>query len=136
MARIGYMLICDEVVQHNQNQLAIFAPYPQITTISMPGQYSFTLSLSIYDIVPEQKNHLKIILKDPDGKTVWDMNADFDTKNNNNDNNGDFQHTIMNIPFKNYIFNKKGIYTFVTEVEVKETDDKNSFSFPVRKKGD
>ncbi|MGN8647874.1 DUF6941 family protein [Gracilibacillus sp. HCP3S3_G5_1] len=132
MAQIGYVIICDEVFDNNNRGFTINNPYAQITPMVIPGQFSFSLSFSIFEIDPTKEYRIIIDLSSPHEK-IWDADINFSTKPGVTN----ATHTLINIPFKNILLKEEGIYKVNVRILWDEEENSKELKFPVKQyKGD
>ncbi len=108
MAKIGYLLLCEDVIG-NQNEMSIHKPYVALSPLSIPGNYSFTIAFSLFDLKENSKYELKITMVTPSGTVVLNDNFEFEftvpegvTRK--------VPYGQMNIGFPNFPLREKGIY--------------------------
>ncbi|WP_406944523.1 DUF6941 family protein [Halobacillus sp. SY10] len=132
MANIGHIIICEEVLERQDNKLAIVGPLSMIVLDAIPNNYTFTASIAIFDIEPRIVYEFSVKVYSPSSEELWGFNGDFDTQAD-----AGWHSTIMNIPFRNFKFTSEGSYmievTLTNKNDEKQTQTKE-FNFSVRKK--
>ncbi|WP_017726786.1 DUF6941 family protein [Halalkalibacterium ligniniphilum] len=74
MWKIGYLILCEEIITTSDQKSII--PLVGLNPISIPGNFSFRIAFSLFstDKNPSRHNIIRVVLKDPSGKTVKDTN--------------------------------------------------------------
>jgi len=129
MAQIGYIIICDEVFENQNRGFTINNPYVQLTPYSIPGEFSFSLSFSIFDIKPTEQYRILVHLKSPK-EIIWEADINITAK----DEAKNVSHTLMNVPFKNLLLTEEGLYKAIIEVLWDDKKTSKELIFPVRKR--
>lgn len=114
MAEIGFMIICEDVYDNNR-RLAIDNPYSKICPYSIPGEFSFTLAMSLFNLVPG--NYVLSIECHSPSEKVWSMEGDI----NFNKELPYGYSTNINVPFKNFLLKEEGTYRFVATISGVDT---------------
>lgn len=74
MIQIGYLILCEDVIQ-DHNSILLRKPHAQISPISIPGNYSFRVAFSLFNVDSEifgKENTIRIAMKSPNDKIVFD----------------------------------------------------------------
>lgn len=129
MAKIGYLVVCQEVGEGPNRGLMISHPYPAITPLSIPGNYSFVVAFSLYDLKAGTKYDLTVDIKDPNGTIINHGNFNF-TFDEGPD--GQTPYGEMNMSFPNFPFRIPGLYTIDVAVS---PDAKKQIEIPVHISG-
>lgn len=104
--KIISFVYCERIVQENQN-LSIVNPLTMIVPINMPTNYSFSISIGLYDIPVNQNHTIKVELIDPNGEVVFEMPGDFKVENESLEEKTGAQ---FNIDINNQVFKEYGEY--------------------------
>lgn len=125
LAKVGFIILCDEVF-NNQGNITIDKPLTHIAPYTIPGQFSFTLSFSVFNIEPRKENILRVRLISPTNKIELNMNFDFKYDDGSTDV---VQSTVLNIPFRNFLFTESGLFKF--EIDINNSEDVKYLDVPI-----
>lgn len=103
--KIISFVYCERIVQENQN-LNIINPLNMIVPINMPTNYSFSISIGLYDIPANQAHNLKIELLSPSDEMIFEMPGEFKVDNDTEEKNA----AQLNIDINNQVFKEYGEY--------------------------
>lgn len=115
MTHINYFIACQEVLANEKDQI-IRNPYMLLTPLSIPGNFSFTLAIGVFDLKPAVNYLFQVNLTNPEGNITEVLKApfispeDFELQAINNNNGmglGDF-----NLDMENFEFYKTGVHIF------------------------
>ena len=138
MANLFSFILCDNLNNFQQGpngpipmlispQLALRPPF-------IPGTFSFGMAVGINDVNVHTPNKMKVTIKTPDGKVIYDsgetelpFSPDEDTSLPT-----EYQGFMMNIDIRNLPIEKEGAYYFTFLVNGKEVGTK---LVPIYKKG-
>lgn len=133
MLQIGYLIICDEVIQ-DPNQLIIRKPLTALTPLNLPGNFSFRVAFSLYNFNEQdfgKDNKVRVTFKDPDDKIVLDTGElNMKTDPNNATANSSLEIAEADMGITNVDLFKKGIYTLTLTVN----EDFKELKIPVLKR--
>lgn len=108
MPKVGYLLVCQEATAGPDGVLIIRQPFPAITPLSIPGNYTFSLAFALYDLKTDTQYDLAMIVKDPSGKEIIKNNFNFSFSE---DPSNKVPYGEMNVTFPNFPFMVPGLYS-------------------------
>lgn len=117
MPKVGYLLVCQEAMEGPDKKLMIRNPFPAITPLNVPGNYTFTLAFALYDLKSDTQYDLAMIIKDPSGEEILRNNFNFSF---NEDPDNKVPYGEMNVTFPNFPFKVPGLYTVEVGIEGNE----------------
>ncbi|MEK5108603.1 hypothetical protein MHI57_18175 [Cytobacillus sp. FSL K6-0129] len=109
MAKVGYIVVCEEVF-NDRGDVTLRKPYNVITPYSVPGNFSFVLAFSMFDLKVKVQYKLKIEITQPTGSNLIEEVLDFDFTPP--DESDPLASGAVNLKFNNILFKQEGIHTF------------------------
>lgn len=115
MVRVTSFLICESIANvptpDGGMVTHLTGPTIALRPINIPSNYSFVLTFAIQGIGAEPSINIRIVIEDPDGKTVQDT-GDQELINPNfpDEMPADYGGAIINLGANNVAFNKEGCY--------------------------
>lgn len=123
MLQIGYLIICEDVIKE-QGQTIIQKPFPVLTPLNLPGNFSFKVAFSLHNLTEEhfgKENILKVMLKDSNGKDVVNTgDLNLQTNPNSKPDGSSVEIAEADISFNNVEFYTDGIYSLTLTVNENE----------------
>ena len=114
MAEIGYIIVCEDVFNNDGREFIIKKPYNVFNPYSVPGNFSFVLSFSLFELEVETEYKLKIMVIEPDGSDLINQNIDFQFTPPKNEK---VHSGTLNLKFNNVLFRKEGIHKFQISID-------------------
>lgn len=134
MTKINYFLICQDVLG-NENEQIIRNPYMVLQPLSIPGNFSFTVSLGLYDLESSKNYRLKIELISPDNTSKEIRDISFTAPTIELDQQPDaIGIGNLNLAFPNFEFYHKGVYKFKLSISTTELIDEKEIEILVKEK--
>lgn len=131
MLQIGYVVICEDVIQDN-NQSLIKRPLAALVPLSIPGNYSFKVAFSLHNTNKEdfgKNNTLRLFLSDPDDNIITDTGI-LNIQTNNPPENSSVEIAEADVGMNNVEFYKEGIHTLHLNIN----DNEKTVKIPIIKR--
>ncbi|SDB89420.1 hypothetical protein SAMN05421734_102251 [Pelagirhabdus alkalitolerans] len=125
MLKIGYLLICEDTYEKN-GKIMIDKPLPNISPLSLPGNYSFKVAFSLHNFDVEtfgSSNKIQITFKDPEGKIIMDTGEkEIRTDLGKQENDSNLEVAQGDLTMNNVELYIKGIYTLTLRINEESKD--------------
>ncbi|APC46452.1 hypothetical protein P9246_17675 [Aeribacillus pallidus] len=130
MAKIGFIVVSNDAFNHN-GEIIIKKPFASLNPYNIPGEFSFTVSFSMFNLLANKDHNFIVKIISPNGNNVFktnNINFRFDPKEN-------VHAAVININFNNVLFKETGIHKISVTIDDENTKEIEIPVFP-RKQGD
>lgn len=129
---IGHIVICEEVMTANDGSPLLAKPLPMLIPISIPSNYSFSISVGLFNLKPNSSYKLNIQFKSTNSIMV-NHNLNVEVPREPNMPSDTLAFSVFNVNCKNIVLPNEGDY----EIEVTINDaEKKQLTVPVKKRND
>lgn len=120
LAKVGYVVVCEDVF--NDGEVFLKKPYNVITPYSVPGNFSFVLAFSMFELETDVKYKLRVEVIQPSKTNLIEQEMDFEfTPPKDQEVTEPPTSGGVNLKFNNVIFKQPGIHTFKVTINGQST---------------
>ena len=132
MAKVVTITYC-EGIESNGGKNSIVNPLPILRPMYVPGMYSFGISVGIVDFNRYDEHTIRIVFRNSESKQEV-INTDIlplPQEAVNTSIPDDLQNIVLNMEFKNAVFDQEGTYETVVYFDEEEIG-----AYPIKVKGE
>lgn len=118
MANISFVLIAEDVISHPDGKPKIINPLPMIVPVGIPSNFSFYISVGLYDIKSEESINIKIQLINPEKNIEFDFDIPLDGEKLESEYV--IGSTVLNLNCKNVELRFEGNYEVSVQLNAEE----------------
>lgn len=122
---IGHIIVCDEASESNEGVPILIKPLPMLRPISIPSNFSFSISVGFYNLVLSKNFEFTLQFISPRDEVIFEHKIIFEADEASIENEKFFR--VLNLNCKNIELNVIGDY----KVLVTTQDEEKELIIPV-----